>query len=222
MSNIVFDIETVGLKFDSLSDNFKEYILKYTDTEQEKEAEKQKLGLWPLTAQIVTIAMIYEDTGKGYVFFQSPDKKIERFEENNIKFISCSEAQILKNFWKVISSANKFVTFYGRGFDCPFILIRSALNKIKATRNLMPARYSINEHIDLLDQLTFYGSLKKNFTLDLWCQAFNIESPKQKYAGCDVNRLFNEAKYTEIAKYCLADVKATLELYKYWDNYIRT
>ena len=40
------------------------------------------------------------------------------------------------------------------GFDCPFLMMRSAILGVKPTRNLMPNRYYMT-HIDLLDQLTF-------------------------------------------------------------------
>jgi len=220
MRNIVFDIETAGYNFDSLPETVQTYILKYAINKEEEEAEKEKLGLWPLTGQVITIAMLYDDTQEGYVFFQAPNKEIKSFEDDKIKFITGTESLILKNFWKVILDCDKFITFNGRGFDCPFILIRSAIHNIKATRNLMPSRYSVSEHIDLMDQLTFYGAVRKRFSLDMWCQAFNIESPKQNYTGYDVGNLFRQERFLDIAKYCLSDVNATLKLYKYWDKYI--
>ncbi len=220
MSNIIFDIETVGYDFNQLQEPFKQNILKYTSSAEEEEKEKQKLGLWPLTAEIATIAMLDVDTNKGYVFFQSPGKNTQIFIEDKIKFVPATEPQILKNFWEQISKYDKFITFNGRRFDCPFILIRSAINRIKPTRNIMPHRYSTTNHIDLFDQLSFYGSVQKKFPLDLWCRAFNIQSPKEKCSGENVQKLFKEKKHTEIAQYCLSDVRATLKLFKYWNKYI--
>ena len=75
--------------------------------------------------------------------------------------------------------AIEIITFNGRGFDCPFILIRSAVHKIKPTKDLMPNRYN-GVHIDLLDQLTFYGASRRKFSLDMWCKTFGIKAPKKK------------------------------------------
>ena len=57
--------------------------------------------------------------------------------------------------------------------------------------------------------------------LHMWCRAFGIISPKSKgVTGNDVARLFKEKKFQDIARYCFDDIKATKELYEYWDKYI--
>jgi predicted PolB exonuclease-like 3'-5' exonuclease len=40
--------------------------------------------------------------------------------------------------------------------------------------------------------------------------------------GGKVQEYFNDKKYSEIARYCAADVKATAELYSAWESYIRS
>ena len=100
-------------------------------------------------------------------------------------------------------------------------MARSALLRVKPSRNLMGNRYAVNDHCDLLDQLTFYSAMRK-FSLDFYCKAFGIKSPKESgVTGLDVGRLFGEKKYREIAEYCLGDVKATAELYKKWAEYLQ-
>ncbi|MDI6729565.1 MAG: ribonuclease H-like domain-containing protein, partial [Thermodesulfovibrionales bacterium] len=121
---------------------------------------------------------------------------------------------------------DQFITFNGRGFDCPFIMIRSAVNKIKPSRDLMPNRYN-SAHIDLLDQLTFYGASKRRFSLDMWCKTFNIKSPKsanesgEVITGYEVKDLFKSGRYVDIARYCAGDLRATKELFLIWENYIK-
>ena len=76
-------------------------------------------------------------------------------------------------------------------------------------------------HIDLLDQLTYYGAVRKKFTLHFWTKAFDIKSPKEEgVTGDDVGRLYKEGKYFDIAKYNVGDLKATKELYEKWENYL--
>ncbi|VAX34672.1 hypothetical protein MNBD_NITROSPIRAE03-229 [hydrothermal vent metagenome] len=221
MSRIIFDIETIGADFDALDLPQQEYLLKYAETEEEAEAVKDSLGLYPLTGEIVTIGLMNPDTLKGVLYFQAPGKDIAPFEEDGIQYETGTEREILEKFWDVIKSYSQFVTFNGRTFDCPFILIRSAMHKLRPTRELMPNRYN-GPHIDLLDQLTFYGATRRRFSLDMWCRALGIKSPKDEgIAGQDVKRFFMEGHYTDIARYCARDLLATRELLLRWENYVK-
>lgn len=221
MSRIILDIETAGEDFDSLGSAVQDYLLRWTETPQEIEKVKESLSFYPHTAQIIVLGMLNPDTNKGRVYFQSPAREIGVFEEDGIVFQSADEGEILNEFWNTIRSYDKFITFNGRGFDCPFIIIRSAVNKIKPSRELLPNRYS-DLHIDLLDQLTFYGASKRRFSLDMWCRTFNIKSPKSDgITGYDVKGLFTSGRYTDIARYCAGDLRATRELLLVWENYIK-
>lgn len=222
MAKVIFDIETVGRDFEALDASSQEYLLKYADTEEEAQTIKESLSFYPLTAQIVAIGMLNPDTDNGIVYFQDPLKNEERFKENNIEFIAGSEEDILKAFWQTIKSYEQFITFNGRSFDCPFIMVRSAILRVKPTKDLMPYRYDSKIHIDLLDLLTFHGAVRKKFNLHMWCKAFGIKSPKEEgVTGYDVKNLFKEGRFLDIAKYCLGDLRATKELYFYWDRYIK-
>lgn len=219
-NKIIFDIETVGAGFENLDKDSQEYLLKYSETPETRQETKEKMSFWPLTAQVVAIAVLNPDTDKGAVYFQSGDEKIEPFEDNNIKFVSGAEKDILANFWKAIASYDQFITFNGRGFDAPFLIIRSAINKVKPSKNLMPPRYSANIHIDLMDQLTFYGATRK-FNLDFYAKSFGAKSPKSDgVTGAEVGKLYKAGEYLRIAKYCLGDVVATKKLYEVWRDYI--
>ena len=58
-------------------------------------------------------------------------------------------------------------------------------------------------------------------SLHLWCQAFGIESPKDKgVTGHDVTRLFKEGRCRDIALYCVRDIVSTAKLYAYWEKYM--
>lgn len=227
---LIFDIETVGKDFEELDKKSQEYIKDwaklYKDTEESfeerLERKKDQLAGSPLTAQIVAIAILEADQEKGACYFQAPKKKVEAFEEDRIKYQPATEKEILENFWRVIKTAGQFATFNGRGFDCPFIIIRSAIHGIKSTVNLMPYRYKSDFHVDLMDQLSFYGAVRKKGNLHFWCQAFGIESSKDKgITGLGVKDLFKKKEYLKIARYCLDDVRATKELFHIWDEYIR-
>jgi DNA polymerase elongation subunit (family B) len=221
MSRIIFDIETVGKDFETLDSPTQEYLLKYAGTEDEKEEIKERLSFYPLTGEIVAIGMLDPDTQKGKVFFQNVGDPLLPFEEDGVLYETGSEKEILNKFWTVIKGYSQFVTFNGRSFDCPFILIRSAVYKLKPRRDLMPNRYG-DTHIDLLDQLTFYGAARKRFNLDMWCRVFGIKSPKgDGITGDEIKALFKAGRYLDIARYCVGDLRATRELLVWWENYIK-
>jgi len=221
MGRIIVDIETVGADFDSLDPSTQDYLLKWAGSEEDTLRVKESLSFYPLTAEIVAIGMLNPDSHKGVVYFQAHGEPLAPFEEGGIRFESGTEREILENFWTSIKPYAQFVTFNGRGFDCPFIMIRSAINKIRPSKDLMPNRYS-GSHIDLLDQLTFYGTLKRRFSLDMWCKTFNIKSPKSEgITGHEVKDIFRSGRYLDIARYCAGDLIATKELFLIWEGYIK-
>ncbi|MDD3498113.1 MAG: ribonuclease H-like domain-containing protein [Candidatus Moranbacteria bacterium] len=221
MSSIIVDIETAGIDFESLDERSREYLLKYALTDAEKREAKERLGLSPLTGEIVAIGILNPKTKKGAVYYQGVKADKERFEEEEIHFESGSEEEMLEIFWKNISKYKQVVTFNGRSFDAPYIHLRSAINKVKPSRNLMPYRYDYRTHCDLLEQLTFYGATRR-FTLDFYLKRFGIKSSKENgVEGSQITQMFREGKTKEIARYCAKDVKATAELFKYWEDYLK-
>jgi len=220
MSKVVFDIETLGFPLESFDDVQQGYLMKFADTDEKREEVVQKLNLHALTAQIIAIAMLNPDTNSGKVFFQAETKEKFQSDDGNVEFQSGTEQEILAWFWDNIQRYNQFITFNGRTFDCPFIMLRSALLGIKPTRNLIPYRYDASVHCDLLEQLSFYGAVRR-FNLDFYCKAFGIKSPKSNgVTGLDLGDLFREKRYNDIAAYCFGDVVATAELYRRWNEYL--
>ncbi|MCL5024548.1 MAG: ribonuclease H-like domain-containing protein [Nitrospirae bacterium] len=221
MARIVVDIETVGKDFNSLDKEAQDYLLRWAGTEEEIREVKESLSFYPLTGEVVAIGLLNPDTGKGAVFFQTPGDLQLPFEEEGISFQPGTEKEILRKFWDTVKGYDQIVTFNGRSFDCPFILVRSAVHKIRPSRDLMPNRYN-GSHIDLLDQLTFFGASRRKFSLDMWCRTFGIKSPKSEgITGYEVKSLFQSGRYVDIARYCVGDLRATAELLSYWENYIR-
>jgi len=225
--NLIFDIETVGYEFESLSESQQEYLLRFAEQEKEQskkevaeEEAKRYLSLYPYTAKVVAIAMMNTDTEKEMVLYEGQSDDDLLIEEKNIKYKPMTEEQMLKNFWQYASKAEKVITFNGRNFDIPFLMIRSAVLKVKPSKNFIKNRYDSTSHIDLLEQFTFYG-LTRKFNLDFYCHAFGIESPKSKgITGMEVKELYKAGHIKEIAVYCGEDVQSTYELYKIWDGYL--
>lgn len=216
MNTVVFDIETIPVPFDELDSDQKSYLLKFAENGEDEEKVKQQMALWAPTNRIVAIGMLSVESGKGAVYFQTSGEVVESYEKDGIKYECGTEKEILEKFWKAISFSHKFVTFNGRGFDCPVLMLRSAMLGVKPTKNLAPYRYSTDAHVDLLEQLTFYNAYRK-FNLDFYCKAFGIKSPKSNgVSGHEVLPMFQAGKCKEIAEYCAGDLHATKELYIRW------
>jgi predicted PolB exonuclease-like 3'-5' exonuclease len=222
MSTVVFDIETLAYPFASLEQKQQEYLLKFCKTEDEKIIKIQEMALSPFTARVIAIGMLNVDTNNGMVLYHTDEPiAAHKSDDGAIDFIAFSnERKLLEEFWNIISRYPQFVTFNGRSFDCPFLLLRSAMLQVKPTRNLMPYRYDTKQHCDLLEQFTFYGATRR-FSLDFICKGFGLPSPKEQgITGLDLQPLFEQKRFLEIAEYCIGDVKATAELYRIWLHYM--
>lgn len=221
MSRLVFDIETFGFDFDSFDQEVQDYLLKSAESPEDELKIKDALGLYPQTAEVVAIGMLNPDTGKGAVYFQTQGDMLLPFEEEGIKYECGTEKELLEKFWAAVKSYDQVITFNGRTFDAPFLIIRSAVHRIKPSVNLLPNRYD-KSHIDLFDQLSFYGVSRRRFSLDMWCRTLGIQSPKAEgISGQDVKTLYQQRRFTEIARYCAGDVKATKELFNVWESFIK-
>ncbi len=230
---LVFDIETIGVDFESLDKITQKSLTRWIKKESESEKEyqeylkelKEGLGFSPLTGEVVVVGTLDFEKNQGGIYFQAPGKDIEEFTEEGIKFKQMTEKEMLEQFWQIALKYDEFISFNGRQFDGPFLMIRSAYHGIRPTRNLSESRYVYQQrnctHIDLADQLTFQGNLRRKGSLHLWSNLFGIKSPKAEgITGDDVGRLYKEGKFLEIAKYNLGDLKATKELYEKWNKYL--
>ena len=227
MRKIVFDIETSAYPFESLSESQQEYLLRYAEKETDPDKKQTQTdqairytSLYPLTAKCIAIGILDIEKEKSFVYYESEEVEEWFSEDKQIHYKGLSEKEMLESFWRIIEVTNKVITFNGRNFDIPFLMIRSAMLKIKPSKNLIGRRYDTSSHIDLLEQFTFYG-LTRKFNLDFYCQAFGIESPKTKeISGMEVKNLYEAGRLKDIAIYCAHDIYATYQLYKIWEEYL--
>ena len=176
-------------------------------------------SLYPYTSKCIVIGILDVEKEKSYVYYESKKKEEWTSEDGQVQYKGLSEKEMLESFWRIAARVDQFITFNGRNFDVPFLMMRSAMLGVKVSRNLMGYRYG-DEHIDLLEHFTFYGATRK-FNLDFYCQSFGIESPKSKdITGMEVKNLYEAGRIKDIAVYCSKDIYATYKLYKIWEEYI--
>jgi DNA polymerase elongation subunit (family B) len=232
MARLVFDIETTALPIESFDDVQREYLFREAnrlpegDPREIKRAEIQtQFNLWPFTARVICIAMLNADTSRGKVLYLAEDYEDEKpGEAAPVEFVPCmDEVELLGSFWELAKKYDKVVTFNGRGFDVPFIYLRSAILNVPISRkDWLGYRYATEPHCDLAEQFTFYSvsgreGASRKFNLDFYCKAFGIESPKSHgVSGVNMNEMVAAGQFREIAEYCLRDVEATVLLYRMW------
>ena len=214
MATVVFDIETVGGSWEALDDGQRTYLQKYVRNEEERAKLPEMMSLWPLTGKIVVLAMLNPDTGRGRVWYEKNDGRLEETSADGLfTFVGDTEPAFLAEFWNAIVRFDRFVSFNGRCFDGPFLMLRSAALGIRVSKNLCGYRYAIKPHTDLLDVLSFFGASRK-WNLDFACKAFGVESPKESgLDGYAVGHYYRENRLREIALYCRRDVEATAGLF---------
>ncbi len=135
-----------------------------------------------------------------------------------------SEEELISEFLGFIDSKNpKIVSFNGRGFDIPVIMLRAMKynischsffeeNNQKYNKNKWDnykARYSENFHLDLYDSLGHFGATR-SLKLDVVCSMANIPG-KFDVHGSEVLELYYSGEYEKIREYCQSDVLNT-----YW------
>lgn len=232
MSTLIFDIETVGESWDSFDKTTKHILSRWIDrTSRDVDAYEvgmkdlqEGLGFSPLTGMVVAIGAYDLERRQGVVYLQHEEECSDEVYGDFV-FKVRSEKEMLEDFWDGARAYDTFVTFNGRGFDVPFLNIRSVVHSIRPTQDLMDGRYLYQQknvrHVDLQDQMTFYGAVRRRSSLHMFCRAFGIESPKgEGVSGDDIAELFHSKKFRDIAIYNAHDVIATTTLYEKWLTYL--
>ena len=218
MKKLVIDIETVGIPWDELDPYVREYLIKGL-SEGDAEEARRAGGLSPFRGRIVAIGVINIDDGRSCALYEVPGQTDLRMDKVGSRtYISGTEKQILEKFWDWFDNDARFITFNGRQFDGPFLMIRSAINGVTPRRDLVGYRYQMHPNCDLREALNFYGTTNSRqfkFNLDLACKVFGIQTSKSEGVdGRSVEAWYRAGRHREIADYCLEDVRATTELYE--------
>ncbi len=236
---LVFDIETVGVAFDSLPPSAQEFLLRYADTPEKQDLERNSTGLSPFTGEVACVALHFvpppgrevkpgpEGRKQGAVIVRPGSQAVPAADEIAWYAVR-DERELLEKFWSFFDRGAgrpiepPVVTFNGRSFDVPFLAVRSGILGVRVTRDLLGNRYNPAVHVDLNDQLRFQRAASWRVNLDLACRMFGIESPKSEAAhGHAVQGMWAEGRGVDIARYCYGDVRATAELYLRWRDFMQ-
>ena len=208
------DIETVGQDWETLSPRVQTYLSETSKGEPDVDAAKERLSLHAATGRIVAIGLWDLDAACGRVLVEGQAPEWATFGEDAQVFRG-DEPAIVREFWSLLERESPLVvTFHGRAFDAPFLMLRSAILGVPPSRNLMGHRYHLGNHCDLYDVLTFWNASRMKGGLEFWSCQFGLPSSKDGVRGSDVAGLYRGRRFDEIARYCLDDARVTAQLYE--------
>lgn len=212
---MVFDIETVGKKFEDLDEVEQDYLINNLEKgEADKEVAKKKTGLYSIFGMVCAIGAYNPNTRKGVVLLLG-DNELKPEKENYTYKIFKTEKDLLTGFWEIAKEYELFVTYNGDNFDFPYLQIRSGVNRVKVPFEIK--KWGGDKFIDLQNKIR----QSHGFKLEMLCKAFGIENPKEAGVhGGDINELFDKKDYQKIADYVARDAFSTSELYLIWDEYM--
>lgn len=212
---IAFDIEVAGFPWDEVDEITRGYLLQRAKSEEEREATPERMALFPGLGKIIAIGMWNLEKDHGLCLLEGKPAEAQEWPRvANADVFRGSEKELLERFWEIVERKRpRLVSFNGRGYDGPILMIRSAQLGIVPSMNLCGNRFKLGNHVDLDAVLTFHGSWRQQYKLDYWCRRFDIESPKGSIDGSQVARAYREGRIEEIGEYCLRDTRATAQLF---------
>ena len=210
---LVFDIETVpGTDLDAVPDTVAKSI---TRAAERSESEVDKvMSLSPYFGKVVSLAFCDADNPEPVMAFVVPPPGREH-DEYPSWIRPMSEPELLRSFWHLAYAAELVVSFNGRGFDVPYLVIRSLIHQIPARVDLLSSPYSLRPHCDLFRLIGHGRHGLGSTSLDVVCWALGIESPKGAMDGSMVAPTYARGDIESIASYNAADVRATAAVFRH-------
>lgn len=211
---IVLDIETIGN--DKLSQAYIDWKTNdkvpknYKDPFKIEEAKKEaaeKFGLSPRSGKIVHIGICNNFNFEGV-------------SEKHFRIGSGEEKDLLESVWSYIHNAfligADMVTFNGKAFDLPYMIMRSMISGANKPVSLSMAPYlkktfpgQESHHIDLYEfvQMSDGGSLNE------WTYITGLQSEELENRGSEIQAMWDAGDYDGIEKKNSDDIKRTMAFY---------
>lgn len=223
---LTFDIETASQVKDITKDKemLDLFAYKHRDKETEKVLSKEeakktynKIGaLSPIFGKVVSVSFGYI---KDYKTGEIHTKAIYGDDEREILL---QVVEILNNNFPSSPHGNLLVGYNSNRFDLPFLRARCDINGINFPSHLSdsgkkPWEVGGGVCIDLMDLIK--GSMWYVPSLEEFCYAFGVPSPKQDIRGSEVSEEYHKGNLKRIAEYNERDVKVLLQIIlKIWEN----
>ncbi len=211
---LVFDIETVPATHRrALPTTVAEALARHAERFDSDEAKL--MGLSPLFGKVVSIAVGNGDLDpKDQPVTVLAVPRDGAASDDLPEWIRpMPERDLLEAWWSLAALAETVVSFNGRGFDVPFLVVRSLLLDVPARVDLLGNRFGLRPHLDLHRVLAHGERIAGPANLDVLCWALGIESPKESMDGSMVAPAYEAGQLQRICEYNAHDVRATTAVY---------
>jgi hypothetical protein len=181
---IAFDIEVAGYLWEEVDETTRGYLLSRARDEHDRAAVPERTGLYPGLGKIIAIGMWLVADDRGMILLEGAHHTERDFERvKDSKVYRGDEKQLLEKFWQLVGRnaqgrVPRLVSFNGRGYDAPMLMIRSAQHGVKPSRNLLPKRWEMRDHCDLMEVFNFQGATRESYGLEYWCRRCARLSPR--------------------------------------------
>jgi 3'-5' exonuclease len=161
------------------------------------EEEAKKAALDALTGRIICIGFIVIDDFRA---------------QSAVSIVSDDETKLLRGFWSMMRRENikSFVAHNGLSFDLPYIWKRSVINRVKPSLDLDLRRYRSDF---VYDTMCVWANWEIRGNVSLNALAGGLGLGAKSGSGGQVLQLWREARYKDIAEYCLLDCWLTYQCY---------
>ncbi|MBI2820310.1 MAG: ribonuclease H-like domain-containing protein [Acidobacteria bacterium] len=188
MREIVLDIETIPCGEDEWKT-----LLKKAPSLKKKLRQDSALD-WSL-GHIVCIGLIILEVG----------------QEQEVCFVGPDEAEVLRQFWKLIRPDDYLVGHNLLGFDLPYIQARSVVCKVKPSRSFDLRRYSTSL---VYDTMQVWANWERQRFPKLETLAGVLGFEGKGGSGDQVAKWFEANDWERIKAYCIQDVRLTRDVYR--------
>jgi predicted PolB exonuclease-like 3'-5' exonuclease len=215
---LVFDIETVpDTTIRALPPTIAQAVTRAAERQDGEDGKVMSLSPW--FGKIVSLAFAdasrpADDMPVTVLAVPPPQVQGEVQREVPAHVRLMSEKELLQCFWTLAEHADVVVTYNGRNFDVPYVVVRSLVHGIPARKDLLSNPWGLRPHLDLYRVLTNGSNSLGPSSLDVVCWSLGLTSPKGSMDGSMVAPTYARGDIVTIAEYNAGDVRATAEVYR--------
>jgi hypothetical protein len=213
---IAFDIEVAGFLWEEVDEITRGYLLQRAKSEEDRGSLPERTALFPGLGKVIAIGLWNLERDRGQCLLEGKHQEPHEWKRvPSSEIFRGEERELLERFWEIVERKRpRLVSFNGRYYDGPILMLRSAQLGVAPSLNLCGNRFNLTQHLDLTEVLSFHGAWREQYKLDYWCRRFDVESPKGSIDGSQIARAYREGRIEEIGEYCLRDARATGQIYK--------
>lgn len=205
MKIIAFDLETIAnkkiipiLPEPKPNKRLKDPAKIKADIEEKKKKQIEEMGMNPMH-NMICCAGWGNANGTNHIMLE------EETEE--------SEAELLREFWDVLSNYDHFITFNGRSFDLRSMHLHGMRYGIRPGIAINKSKYNKGNHTDLRFVLNGNEPMGKG-NLNYFSKILIGEQKVEGMTGEQVQEYWDTGRQEEIGIYCEQDCLLTWDLYQ--------